>query len=54
MEDNDKLTRAFNEYEKLLLSFAEEHDYAHEWIFYKLKEKFGIEIAQKVMQDKWT
>ena len=47
MINNDKLTEAFNEYEKLK-NIAEERDYKHGWIYYKLLEKFGAEIADKV------
>lgn len=47
MIDNDKLTEAFNEYEKLR-KLAEDKDYKPGWVFYKLKEKYGQEIASKV------
>ena len=48
MINNDKLTEAFNEYEKLR-KLAEERDYKEGWVYYKLLEKYGKEIAQEVM-----
>jgi len=48
MIDNDKLTEAYNEFEKLR-KVAEEKDYKFGWIFYRLKEKFGVDIAREVM-----
>jgi hypothetical protein len=59
MTDNDKLTDAFNEYEKLL-KIAEEKDYKKGWVYYQLKEKYGEEITNEVYgnnevdDDTWT
>ena len=51
--NNDKLVDAYNEYEKLL-NIAEEKDYKHGWIFFKLKDKFGEPVAIRVCRDKDT
>ena len=49
--DNDKLIEAFNEFKKLR-KLADEKGYKFGWIFYRLKEEFGQEIAQKIMPRK--
>ena len=50
MTDNDILTDAYNDYEKLLKE-AEEKDYKTGWVFYRLKEKYGEKIANEVYGD---
>lgn len=48
--DDDKLTEAYNRYEELL-DECEENDYPHGWIYYRLKEGFGEEIARMVYRE---
>lgn len=48
MTKEDKLTEAYNEFEKLCKE-ADEKDYKPGWVFYRLKEKYGESIAIEVM-----
>ena len=41
---NNELIEAGNEYEKLL-KIQEEQDFKKGWVFYRMKEKYGQEIA---------
>ncbi|HUV82879.1 MAG TPA: hypothetical protein VMW53_07390 [archaeon] len=46
---SDILIDAIDEYEKLLEE-AEEKGYEHGWIWHKLNEKYGEEIANQVYE----
>lgn len=50
MINDDLLTKAYNDFEKLRKE-AEEKDYKPGWVFFKLRDKYGLEIANTVFQD---
>jgi len=47
MSDEDLLAEAYNEYEKLRKK-AIDFDYKKGWVFYRLKDKYGADIALEV------
>ena len=49
MINNDLLVKAANDYESLTRR-QEELGYKHGWVYYKLKEKYGEEIANEVYE----
>ena len=50
MENSEIMVRASNRLEELI-DEQEQNDFPRGWIYYKLKEEFGEEIARKVYKE---